>query len=240
MVRRNSTGTRVVDIFDEINDDLRAERAQALLKRYGVLLLVLAVLVIAGVGAWQAWRWRQSSQTGQVAAVFLDAMRKAAPTAAGVDVATPSRTQALAAFSDLAATAPDGYRTLARLRAASLKITEGDRPGALAMFDQVSADTQADPLLRSLADLLWVQSQVDEGNPAAVEGRLAGLLVPGNAWRPMAMESQAWLLMRTGRDAQARDVLKQLQADQSAPEGVRGRAAWLLTRLGEPLPGTGE
>lgn len=240
MVRPNSAGRRVVDIFDEINEDLRAERAQALLKRYGLLMVAVLVLVLLGVGGWQAWRWRQSSQTGQVAAVFLDAMRKAAPGPAGLDVNSPSRAEALAEFTDLGATAPEGYRTLARLRAATLKVTAGDRPGALSLLDQVSADTAADPLLRGLADLFWVQSEVDAGDPAAVEGRLAGLLTAGNAWRPMAMETQAWLLMRTGREDQARDVLKTLQADPAAPEGVRGRAGWLLVRLGGTPAGAGE
>ena len=230
----------MVDIFDEINEDLRAERARLLLKRYGGLLLAALVLVLLGIGGWQAWRWREAGQAGQNAALFLDAMRKAAPAAAGLDTATPARTEALAGFDSLAASAPDGYRTLARLRAASLKVSAGDRPGALALLDRVSADTAADPLLRGLADLLWVQSEVDEGDPAAVEGRLAGLLVPGNAWRPMAMEAQAWLLMRTNRENQARTVLKELQAEPMAPDGVKGRAVWLLSRLGEPAaPGTG-
>ncbi len=239
MVRPNLAGTRVVDIFDEINEDLRAERARALLKRYGVVLVIAAVLVVAGVAGWEAWRWNSQQSAFQVATTFLDAMRKgAAP--AGADASTPSREEALREFSGLAASGPEGYRTLARLRAAALKVTAGDRPGALALLDQVSADTGADPLLRGLADLLWVQHQVDAGEPAAIEGRLAPLLAVGNPWRPMARESQAWLAIRTGKPEQARDILKQLQADTAAPDGVRARAGGLLTRLGEPAaPGTG-
>ena len=238
MVRPNSTGTRVVDIFDEVSEDLRAERAQALLKRYGFLLIVAAVLVVLGVAGWQAWRWRATQQATQVATTYLEAMRRTT-SGAGVDLAGPARDQALASFAELGATGPEGYRTLARLRASALKLKAGDRAGALALLDQVSADTAADPLLRGLADLTWVQDQLDAGEPAAVEGRLAGLLTVGNAWRPLAMESQAWLFMRTGREAQARDVLKQLQADPAAPDGARGRAGWLLTRLGEPAAGVG-
>ena len=231
----------MVDIFDEVNEDLRAERAQRLLKQYGFLLIVAAVLVVAGVGGWQAWRWRATQETNAVATAFLDAMRKSAlPPAA--DGAAASREQAAAEFDRLAATAPAGYRTLARLRAASLRATAGDLPGALQIWDQVSADTQADALLRDVANLLWVQHQVDQGDPAAVEGRLAPLVAAGNPWRPLALENQALLAMRTGQDAKARDILKQLQADTLAPDGVRARAGALLTRLGEPpaaAPGVG-
>ena len=78
MVRPKSAGMRVVDIFDEVNEDLRAERAKALLKRYGVLLVLAAVLTVAGVAGWQAWRWRSQQSSMQVATTFLDAMRKSA------------------------------------------------------------------------------------------------------------------------------------------------------------------
>ncbi len=57
----------VADIFDEVNEDLRAERAQALLKRYGVLLLAAMLLVVAGAAAWQGWRWWRGKQDMAVA-----------------------------------------------------------------------------------------------------------------------------------------------------------------------------
>lgn len=53
----------MVDIFDEVDEDLRAERAQALLKRYGGLLIALALLTIGAAGGWQAWRGGRRSAT---------------------------------------------------------------------------------------------------------------------------------------------------------------------------------
>ena len=125
---------------------------------------------------------------------------------------------------------------MARLRSAALHASTGDLPGALAIWDKLSADTAADPLLRGLADLLWVQHQVDAGDPAAVEGRLQPLVAPGNPWRPLALENQALLALRTGKTDAARETLRQLAADASAPDGVRGRANGLLARLNESAP----
>jgi hypothetical protein len=105
------------------------------------------------------------------------------------------------------------------------------------MWDQVASDSQADPLLRDAATLAWVQHQVDAGDPAAVEGRLAPLVGAGNPWRPLALEQQALLALRTGQDGRARDIFKQIQSDPLAPEGVRARAAGLLTRLGDAPTG---
>ena len=234
MVRPNLAGRCVADIFDEIQDDLRAERAQALLKRYGALLVVALVLVILGVAGWQAWQWRARETAQAVATSFLDAMRKSAPSPAG-PAAPAARDQAKAEFTALAASAPDGYRTLARLREAGLQAGSGDLPAALALWDQVSADTRVDPVLRGLADLLWVQHQVDAGDPAAVEGRLTPLIAPENPWHGLARENQALLAIRTGQTARALDILRGLFADAALPQGVRIRAGGLLSRLGEPV-----
>jgi len=234
MVRR-VPGVAVPDIFDEVNEDLRAERAQRLLQRYGVLLVAAAVLLVLGVGAWQAWRWRENDTRATVAAAFLTAMHDAAPAApGGTPPASPATAQAMQTFAAMGAEGPSGYRTLARLREAALKASGGDLPGALALWDQVSADETADRELRSVADLLWIQHQVDAGDPAAVEGRLAPLLAPASPWRPLAREAQAWLKLRTGDKAAAAAILRELVALPTAPNGLRARASGLLARLGEP------
>ena len=48
------------DIFDEVEEDLRAERAQAIGRRYGVLGVLAAVLIVAGTGGY-VW-WQQKSK----------------------------------------------------------------------------------------------------------------------------------------------------------------------------------
>ena len=191
----------MADIFDEISGDLRAERAIALLKRYAPLVIVAVLLAGASVAGWQLWRSRGQQQAGQVSATFADAVGRSTvlPAADGTDT---SREAAAKAFDDLAATAPPGYRTLARMRGAALHAAMNDLPGALLRWDQVAADTDADPLFRSLANLMWVEHQTDSGDPAAIQARLIPLLAPGSAWRPLAMESRALVLLRTGkRDA---------------------------------------
>lgn len=226
----------MADIFDEVNEDLRAERAKQFALRYGWLVALVAVLFVAGVGAWQGWRWYAARQANEVASAYLGAMRAVSGPAVAEGQATPSRIAAMAEFDRLASTGPEGYRSLARLRSAALHASTGDLPGALAMWDKLSADTSADPLLRDLASLMWVQYEVDSGDPAAIEGRLQPLIVGGNPWRPLALENQAWLALRTDHNDQAREILRQLAADASAPDGVRGRANGLLARLGETAP----
>lgn len=219
----------VADIFDEVNEDLRAERAKAFLARYGMLLLAAMLLAVLGTAAWQGWRWYRSKQDMAYASRFIAAMNAAE---GGGLARTAPHPEALAQFGALAADAPEGYATLARLREAALKANAGDMPGAVALWNQVASDGAADPLLRDLAVLTLVQRQVGTGDPAALEARIAPLAQPDNPWHALAMEQQALLFMRTNRPAEAIEVLRRIAAETTAPQGVRARAGGLLERLG--------
>lgn len=219
------------DIFDEVSEDLRAERAQQMLKKYGGLLVGAAALVLAGTGAWQAWTWHQSREAARVAATYITALRAA-------DRPVPAeREAALPLLGQVAAEGGAAYRALARLREAALKADAGDTAAALALYGQVATDGGADPLLRDLASYYWVIRQIETGDPALLEARLAPLAGPDHPLRALAAEAQALLALRQGKADAARETLKRLGQDVTAPDGVRGRANGLLAQLGgSPAP----
>lgn len=220
----------MTDIFDEIEEDLRADRLQALAKRYGGLAIAAALVIVAFVAGWQAWQWWQAKQRIATANQFIAAMQQADTVRpAGQN---PDRAAAANAFLALTNSSADGYRTLARMRAAALKADLGDTQAALTLWDQVAADRAADPLLRDLATLLWAQHQIDGGDAAAIEARLKTLTAADNPWHGQAQETEALLDIRIGKTDAARALLKSLASDATASENVRGEASGLLTRLG--------
>lgn len=218
----------MVDIFDEVDEDLRAERAARLLKKFGWLIIVLAVAVVAAAIGWQLWSRWQSQRDASVAARYVAAVNaiEQAPANAA------ARTAQIAPLDQLAASAPEGYHTLARLQAAGLKADAGDLPGAVALWNAVAADAAADPLLRDLANLMAAQRQLDQGDPAQLESRLQPLAQPGNPWAALAKEQLALLDLRQSRIEDAKTKLHALSNDIGAPSGVRARAAALLAGLG--------
>jgi len=218
----------VPDIFDEVEEELRAERTQQFLTRYAGALLAAALLVVALVAAWQGWRWYQARQDQAAAAVYIQAMLQTSETGPNAESAHAA---ALTQFSKLAQGGPVGYRTLARLRAAALEATAGHQQQALALWNEVAADSSADPLLRNLASLLWAGHQIDSGDPALLEARLRPLAAPDDPWRPMAQEKLAWLALRQGKTAEAKQMLTTLSNDATAPNGVRERATSVLAQL---------
>ena len=128
------------DIFDEVEEDLRAERARKLAQRWGGVALFVALLVLAASGAWQVWQGNNRQQAAAAAETYLTLHRAAERE--GADLANAGN-----GFAALTREAPEGYRNLARLRAAALKA----ETGAVALWEAVAADATADPLYRDLS-----------------------------------------------------------------------------------------
>ena len=217
---RKKTGVRVADIFDEISDDLRAERMSRLLRRYGAALAGIVLVAAGGVVGYQAWRGQQARANEAVAATYITALN-AGPDGQGV-------------LDQIAATGPAGYSALARLQGGTLRARADDLPGALSEWERLAQAPGADPLLRDLATLLWAQRQVDSGPADTILARLQPLTAPTNPWCALALETQAWVTLRAGQTEQARLMLAGLVVNMAAPEGVRGRASAMLAGL--PLP----
>ena len=210
------------DLIDEVNEDLRAERAARLARRFGGLFAAAALLVLAGVGGWQGWNWYQARQASVIAEAFLATTRDAA--AEGAD------TRAIATrMAGLAHDAPAGYRVLTRLRAAALAAEAGDKPAALVLWNQVSADTGADPLYRNLATLMWATHALEPANAAEIRTRLTPLAT--GPWSASAREIMALAALAGGQNDEARRALTELGRDDAAPQGVRDRAQRLLTGI---------
>jgi hypothetical protein len=224
----------VVDIFDEVDEDLRAERATALLKRYAWLIIAVIVAIVGVAIGWQFWTRWQINQDLTAAQRYLTAQAAADTTAnQPADAASAGRAAAIAALDQQIASAPEGYRTLGRLRAAALKADAGDIPGAIVLWDEVGADPGADRLLRDLASLMTAEHQLDHGDPAQLEARLKPLAVPDNPWSALAREQLAWLDLRQGKLVEAKTALHALSVDLTAPNGLRQRASAILTGLGD-------
>ena len=237
----------MVDIFDEVDEELRAEKAKALLKRYGGLIVAAVLAIVLGAAGWQGWQWWQGRQDQSAATSFLAAMRIAGnlapPGVAGPDPASSDpasaekRAEAMAGFAAVAADAPAGYRSLARLRQAGLLADAGDLPGAIAIWDRLAADSTVDPLLRDLANLLSILRQTDTADPASLAARLKPMTAPASPWKALAEEQTALLDIRQGHMDAAKATLGRLARDTAAPIGVRNRAGALLARLGGSAAG---
>ncbi|MDX1576524.1 MAG: tetratricopeptide repeat protein [Kiloniellales bacterium] len=213
----------MADIFREVDEELKADRASALAKKYGPYLIgfVLAIVLgTLGYNLWQDWDLERRSERSDHYAAAL-ALTDDGETEA-----------ALAALAELGE--PDGgYGTLATFERARLLADDGRRDEALALWSILAANEAAGPALQGVARLFFVMHQIDDGDPGELRAMLAPLFTAGNGFRPLAMELDAILALREGDRARARQLYTEIADDLTAPPGLRARAAQVLASLGE-------
>ncbi len=212
----------MVNIFREVDEDLRREHYEKLWRRYGNYVIgaaVAAVVVTAAIVGWRDYQTRQRLTQG-------DSFARA------VTLATAGQRRAAAdAFESLAEEAHPGYATLARFNVAALRAERGDLAGAVAIYDEL-AETAVNETLRSLAVILSVSYSLENADPAELSERLAPLTAEDNPWRYSALELTALLSGRTGDKERERDIFTRLFEDPGAPAGIRARASEMLKILG--------
>lgn len=222
----------MADIFNEIEEDIRRERMARLWKRFGPLVVVVAVLIVAGVSGWRAWDWYSKKQAEEAGGKFEAAL---------VLAGEGKHAEAEAAFSALAADAPSGYAALARFRAAS-ELALTDKTAAVRRFEELAQDISLPAVTRDLARIRAALILVDTGSEADVASRIEPLAVAGNTWRHSAREILALAAWKAGDVANTRRWAQELITDIEAPPGARGRGQLLLDlasgadAAGSPVP----
>ena len=216
----------MVDIFREVNEDLRHERYLKLWRRWRYWLLGVGVAALGGAVAYVLITDAQESAR-QAEGQHFAAATAAAEAGRGAEAV--ERLAALAAESDT------GYAALARLAEADARARRGDITNAVAAYDAMAGDGRLDPLYRDLAALLAAQRLINRATVAEINQRLAPLLAGHSPWRPLAAELSAIAELRAGNEAAARALFAEVVRDQAATLGQRRRAAELLESLGGNL-----
>ncbi len=207
-------------LFREVDDDLRHDLMVTLWKRYGKWVVGVAVAIVVAVAGYQAYRGWMDSQRASQAAVF-DQAEKAA-------VAGDAKT-AVDLLAGLEAKGNAGYRTLARLRQATLLLGEGKRAEARTLFGKVAADGDALTAYRDLAVVLDALAGMDEDDPKATVERLSRLTGAGQPWRHMALELTALAQAKGGEPGRAAATLKDILDDPDTSADQRALAESLRT-----------
>jgi len=212
----------VSDIFNEVDEELRRDRALALWKRYGRYLVGAAVAIVVATSTVVGWREYQKRQRSAEGERFATAV---------ADARAGRTTEAAQAFAAIADTAKSGYAPLARFREAAALAQLGKLGEAVAAYDRLSAQAGNDKTFRDLARLEAALLLMNEGKIDDVMARLKPLSAEG-AMRHIARELEAMLLLRGGKTEEVKVALARIADDPEAPAGVRGRAAEMLAALG--------
>ena len=112
----------------EVNEELRSDQLRFIWRRFGKLIIGLAVLIVLATAAYSGYRYWAGNQAGSGGDQFL----------AALTLADQNKTdEALAAFAAIEKDGPGSYPVLARLRAATLQAQKGDKAAAIAAFSAI-------------------------------------------------------------------------------------------------------
>lgn len=210
------------ELIQEIEEDLRRERALKFWKTYGTAIAAGVAAIVAATGAYVGWREYDRRQAAAESVRYFEAMGRAAG---------GERESALTSFGSIARDGRPGFAILARFQEAGLKAGTGDRPGAQTTYQSIAADERVPSELRALASVLAALGTIEASDRAAVERAVEPLTGPSSHWRHVALEIAAVAAMRAGEDARARELYTRIADDQTAPQGIRARAAEMLQAL---------
>jgi len=204
----------VVDVFEEVEGQLRAERYQSLMRRYLPWVIgVGAALLIAALGYWGFTAW-QNGQREKASIAYneaFDALRQ------------QDESKAFALFGEVAKSGTPGYRALALMHQGGIRLTAGATDEAVRFFDE-AAKVAPDPMVADFARLKSAFALLDTAPYADVEKRLTPLAGEKKPFRMQAREALAFLKLRDGRLKEAREDFVVISQIFDATPGMRERA----------------
>ncbi|MGD1878871.1 MAG: tetratricopeptide repeat protein [Kiloniellaceae bacterium] len=212
----------MADIFQEVDEDLRRDKATEWWSRNSLYIYAVAAAVVIGVAGYQGWRSYDEKLRAEQSNSYAEALEL------DREGDQAKARSALEALSD-----PDGtgYPLLAALTAARLAAEAGDTAEAERLWAALAANGSATDALSELGVLYAVMRKMGDGDPATLRGELRPLAEPQAPYRFTAWELLAALALREGDTAAARENLTKITDDPAAPAGSRSRAAELLASL---------
>jgi hypothetical protein len=206
----------MADIFDEIDEELKKDRAQVLWARYGKYLIAAVAAVVLAVASAQGYKAWQTSQAETAANAYQAALE-------ADDVAI--------ALNDVIAGLTDGYEMLAQFRIAGEKAVNGDKLDAEMDYLALAEDKSIKPLYQQAALLLSVMNAPDGSDIAALQERLVPLTSVLGPWQGLAIELSAALDLQKGEALAARAKFEAIVALPEISPELRQRAQQMLTIL---------
>lgn len=208
----------MVDLFDEVEEQLRSERYKSMAKKAAPWVGgALALALVAALGFWgfDTYRTRQTDQQSDAYAAAV-AARDAGDAA-----------KAKAEFTTISQGGSKAYRAMALMQLGGFALEAEDVKGAVTLFDQ-AAEAGADPIITDAARLKSAFALMDTAPYADIEARLTVLAADDRPYRSVAKEALAFAKLQNGDATGARTDFNALSLALDSSEPLRERAGIMV------------
>jgi hypothetical protein len=206
----------MADIFDEIDEDLKRDRTQALWTKYGKYVIAATAAVVLGVGASQGFSAWTRSQAEAAANLYQQSL---------------AADDAVAALEQNIGKLTDGYALIGKFQIAAGLAEAGDAAAAESTYLAIAEDSSVAPLYRDAALMLSAMNAPDARAAGELQTRIAPLADGVGPWKAMALELSAALDLRDGNTDAALSKLEMIIELAEVSADLRQRAARLINIL---------
>jgi len=211
----------VVDFINEVEEELRKDEYNRLLKKFGPLLVAIVALIIGGTAYME---WQKSSEDKAARATSYAYVQ------AGKLASDGNNDQAIKEFLAISEKAPSGYAGLSLMRAAAISMREGERAEAVSFFDR-AAQTFEKPRHKQLAQIKAAYILAGDGRYDDVRSRLGTLAQADQPYEFLARELLGFAAMQNGDMSAAREQFSYLSTIPGVTDTIASRAAQYLSLM---------
>ena len=213
----------MTDIFQEVEEDMRRERLKTLWDRYGIYVILTAVLIVAVTAGWRGYEAWSTSRARAAGDAFIEKLQ------AAEDAGTASVGTELLEFAD---DAPSGYALLARFRAATAFASAGEPADAERVLGEIAEDGGVEEVYRDLARVRLANIQIEEGEFEAVPATLGAIAEDtSNPYSSAAQELMGLAAYASDDLATARRWFVALSEGVGVPPDLADRARIMLALI---------
>lgn len=205
------------DIFREVDEDIRQEKYRRLWNKFGMWIIGVAVLIVAGTAGYRFWLGYEETQSQNAGDRFFDA----------IELSDQQQYQEAAEIYSELESSVGGYPALAKFRSATDLANSGQSQEALEAFDALSRDTALIQAMRDVAAVRAGYIAVDLEDYTAVADRVEGLTGDTGPFRAAARELLALSAWKNGDFETASNWITALEEDPETPVDVNRRASLL-------------
>ena len=210
------------DLFQEIDDELRQDKASRLWKLYGKYVIAAAIIIITSVGGYKFWQQKQLDDGEKASIAYEAALARSA---------SGDFKGAIDQLNEKELGITTGYAALSQMQKANLAVKIKDFEAALITYKDIAENEDYPQSIKEWASFRHVVVRVGKKIDLKASADLDELIATDSPWRFLAKEIKAIKEIEIGNNSGAKAIFSELADDENAPERLRVRAAEFLQTL---------
>ena len=212
----------MADLFQEIDDELRQDKASRLWRVYGKYVVAVAIVIIISVGGYKFWQQKQLDDGEKASIAYEAALARSA---------SGDHKGAIDQLNEEEIGIVAGYAALSQMQKANLAMKINDFEAALITFKEIAKNDNYPKSIKEWASFRYATVRVEKQIDSNALADLDSLIASDSPWRFLAKEIKAIKEIETGNKSEAKVIFSELSDDENAPERLRVRAAEFLKTL---------